>query len=282
MSKSARLKGRLLKVSDVGMADIVELFSIFERYYQNVSLEAFQRDFFEKSHVIVLQESATKKIRGFTTLKTFEVTVGGHKVLGLFSGDTVIERDFWGQSALRSAFCRVLIKTWWENLWTSLGSRPCYWFLISKGYKTYLLMTNNFPTHWPRFDRSTPKFEREVIRRFAEHLYPGRVVDRSPAAFSERAGDVSVLKFDEGAPCLRESVAPIREDLLKFSNVRFFESANPDWRNGHELCCLAPIGPAVFLKFVAKFIGQMVLNAIHRVRSTVRNRKPIALGGAVR
>ncbi len=260
MKKSAKLYGRLVRVADVSSLDIEEMFAIFGRYYLNVTWDGFLRDFQEKSHVILLRERKTNKIRGFTTLKTFETKVDGREIAGLFSGDTVIERDFWGQSALRSAFCRLLIATWWKNLIATGGRRPCYWFLISKGYKTYLLLTNNFPTHWPRFDRVTPDFERAVMRQFAEKLYPGRLRARSLEGFGAQAGEACVLPFAAGAPCLREGVAPIREELLQNSNVRFFSLANPGWREGHELCCLAPIGPSVFTRFVCKACVALVKN----------------------
>lgn len=255
-NKPARLYGRLKKVSDVSSSNLEEMFSIFSRYYLNVTREAFLQDFADKSHVIILRERRTKTIRGFMTLKTFETSVEGRAVVGLFSGDTVIEREFWGQSALRSAFCRLLISTWWKNLLATAGRRPCYWFLISKGYKTYLLLTNNFPTHWPRYDSQVPEFEGAVIRSFAEYLYPGRLETRVLAtggeSVSEAWVEACVLPFSQGAPCLREGVAPIRDELRENPNIRFFEQANPGWRQGHELCCLAPIGPEIFLRFVKK------------------------------
>ena len=277
MKKSAKLYGRLVKVADVSSLDIEEMFAIFSRYYLNVTRDGFLRDFHEKSHVILLRECGTNKIRGFTTLKTFETKADGREIAGLFSGDTVIERDFWGQSALRSAFCRLLIATWWKNLIATWGRRPCYWFLISKGYKTYLLLTNNFPTHWPRFDRTTPGFERAVMRQFAERLYPGRLEARALEGFGANAGEACVLPFAAGAPFLGEGVGPGPEELLSNPNIRFFELANPGWREGHELCCLAPIGPAIFFRFVWKAGLAFV-----RYASRSIGRLPVPADGALR
>lgn len=282
----SKLSGRLVKVADVGLSDLEAMFAIFNRYYLNVTWDGFLRDFREKSHVILLRERTTKQIRGFTTLKMFEAMVDGREVAGLFSGDTVIERDFWGQSALRSAFCRLLIVTWWRNLVATAGRRPCYWFLISKGYKTYLLLTNNFPTHWPRHDRTTPAFEREVMRRFAENLYPGRLQARTLEGFGEKAGEACVLPFSNGAPCLREGVAPIRDELFANPNIHFFERANPGWREGHELCCLAPIGPQIFLRFVCKSSFAVVKHAVRAAARQVaqvarRGLKPAPVDGAM-
>ncbi len=252
--KTGRLYGRLVDVSDVPDSQLQQMFGIFERYYDNVSWTSFRKDFREKSRVILLFDQRTGLLQGFTTLKTFRSVVGGKPVAGLFSGDTVVEREYWGQPALRATFFKAMLVTWWENLIESKGRRPFYWFLISKGYKTYLLLTNNFHTHWPRYNSRLPDREREIMRTFAESLYPGRVNERHLENFGQSAGAALVLPFDEGAPCLREEVAPIRQDLLTNPKIRFFQAANPGWEEGHELCCLAPISPTIFVHFVWRLL----------------------------
>lgn len=255
---SGRLFGRLVDVVDVPDSQLQQMYGIFERYYDNVSWPSFRKDFREKSRVILLFDRRTGLLQGFTTLKTFRSVVQGEEVAGLFSGDTVVEREYWGQPALRATFFKAMLVTWWENLLESKGRRPFYWFLISKGYKTYLLLTNNFHTHWPRYNVPMPDREREIMRTFANSLYPGRVNERELKTFSrgrnisdERSIDRAlVLPFDDGAPCLREEVAPIRHDLLTNPKIRFFQIANPGWEEGHELCCLAPISPTIFAHFI--------------------------------
>lgn len=249
-----RLYGRLVDVADVPDSQLQQMYGIFERYYDNVSWPSFRKDFREKSRVILLFDRRTGLLQGFTTLKTFRSVVRGEEVAGLFSGDTVVEREYWGQPALRATFFKAMLVTWWENLLESRGRRPFYWFLISKGYKTYLLLTNNFHTHWPRYNVPMPEREREIMRTFANSLYPGRVNERALKPFGSEAhrpaGKALVLPFDQGAPCLREEVAPIRHDLLTNPKIRFFQIANPGWEEGHELCCLAPISPTIFVHFI--------------------------------
>jgi hypothetical protein len=251
---NGRLFGRLVDVSDVPDSQLQQMFGIFERYYDNVSWPSFRKDFREKSRVILLFDRRTGLLQGFTTLKTFRSVVQGKEVAGLFSGDTVVEREYWGQPALRATFFRAMLVTWWENLLESKGRRPFYWFLISKGYKTYLLLTNNFQTHWPRYNVPMPDREREIMRTFADSLYPGRANERELKTFTqEKSRSIDralVLPFDQGAPCLREEVAPIRHDLLTNPKIRFFQIANPGWEEGHELCCLAPISPTIFAHFI--------------------------------
>ena len=72
-----------------------------------------------------------------------------------------LNKQFWGSPALGIQFLIYLWKLKIKSI-----TRPVYWFLISKGYKTYLLMANNFSEHYPRFEKSTPTFEKKTDARF--------------------------------------------------------------------------------------------------------------------
>lgn len=106
---------------------------------------------------------------------------------------------------------------------------PLYWFLISKGYKTYLLMANNFPTHWPRHEKPTPAFAQAVIDGFARQKYRD---------FYDAERGLIVYPSSHGQ--LKAGVANIDADLLRENRrVAFFQERNPTWQQGDELCCLA-------------------------------------------
>ena len=49
---------------------------------------------------------------------------------------------------------------------------PVWWFLISKGYKTYLLLANNFINYYPRYELPTPPLYKDLIGQSALKLYP--------------------------------------------------------------------------------------------------------------
>jgi hypothetical protein len=86
-----------------------------------------------------------------------------------------------------------------------------------------------------------------------------------------------VLPFDQGAPCLREEVAPIRHDLLTNPKIRFFQTANPGWEDGHELCCLAPISPTIFAHFIWRLFYSTAKRSLGLGRS--RRLKPVGVSG---
>jgi hypothetical protein len=118
---------------------------------------------------------------------------------------------------------------------------PVYWFLITKGYKTYLLLARNFPEHWPRRDRATPTWQKHVIDTFA--------ATRFGSAYDPSRG---ILVFEEALGRLRPSVAPIDEDALRDPDVRFFAQKNPGATRGDELCCIGRVGLGLALRFGEK------------------------------
>ena len=73
-----------------------------------------------------------------------ETTVAHQPITALFSGDTIVARECWNEQALTQIWGRLALA-----LMDRYPPGTLYWFLISKGYKTYLLLTNNFPTAFP-------------------------------------------------------------------------------------------------------------------------------------
>lgn len=54
--------------------------------------------------MILVEEKPTKRVVGFSTLKTLDMNVAGRQVKGVFSGDTIIEEKYWGSRALQVTF----------------------------------------------------------------------------------------------------------------------------------------------------------------------------------
>lgn len=180
------------------------MWRLFRAYYADVCREDFERDLAEKAHVIVLRDVGDRSLCGFSTLKVYDQEVGGRRFRAVFSGDTIVDAAYWGQSALHWTFLRFLVR---QKL-GALGT-PLYWFLISKGYKTYLLLARNFPEHWPRHDRPTPPHAQAIL----DALSTARYGD----AYDPTRG---VLSFPEPHGRLRAYVAPLTEDELAHPTSR--------------------------------------------------------------
>ena len=228
MSKMApqnqKLKARIVAVASLKESDKAQMFALMQRYYDEVSREQFLKDLSKKDDVILLLNDAEQQIRGFSTLASVRLRHRGKIVYGIFSGDTVIEKDYWGQRTLGKAFLRyLLIKKLRRPL------TPLYWLLITKGYKTYLMMANNFAEYYPRFDRPTPADKQEMLRSFYSLLYP-----------DEYDAKKGVVMPASEACHLKAGIAPISETLLQTNpKIAFFQQINPNWQRGAELACLA-------------------------------------------
>jgi len=192
-----------------------------------VTLYLFLRDLGEKEHVILLRD-ANGVLRGFSTLRTYDLTVEGRDVRLLFSGDTIIDESWWGEQELGRAWSELAGRIRAED-----PDRPLYWLLLSKGYRTYLYLPLFFEEFHPCRGREPAPFEKSIVDTFASMKY-GDEYDRARG----------VVAFHHAPGRLREDLADVGEHRLRHEHVRFFLDANPQYREGHELVCLARLEAA--------------------------------------
>ena len=228
------------------------MFELLRAYYDDVSRAQFLADLAKKDDVILLRDRAGRQIQGFSTLVTVTVRQNGGTCRGVFSGDTVLEKAFWGQRVLGRAFLRYLF---WKKL--SRPLTPLYWLLISKGYKTYLMMANNFADYDPRYERPTPPDRQALMESFYRALY-GPEYDAA-----------SHLIRPASAAChLKAGVAAISPALLAENRkVAFFQQANPDWEKGVELACIARMTLRMPFRYALKsFLVDRLLGPLRRLQ----------------
>ena len=203
------------RVSSLTLAERQAMHCLMTFHYEAVPWDRFEKDLSTKDEVLMLHDG-DGILCGFTTLSwnpTGWLEEGGI----LFSGDTIIDRRCWGTQELVRAFCRR------AGEWKAANGRRLFWFLISKGHRTYLYL---------------PLF----ARRF--HPHP----DHVEVEWSDLAARVAVRMFgdswkpDEGVIRFPSSQGHLREELVadreKNHWVRFFLQCNPGYSNGEELVCL--------------------------------------------
>lgn len=218
---SRGLQARVRRVKSLTDGELELMWLLFEKSYAGAKREVFERDLFEKEHVIVLKDDA-RVVQGFSTLLRLD-SAGACVV---FSGDTIIAPGFWGQTALQRAFIWYLMA---QRL--AVPTRPVYWFLITKGYRTYLLIARYFPNHWPRHDAPFPPAEAGLLDVLCHQKF-GDAWDAAEGLlrYAGQGGD---------AVRLSEELADVPRRLLDDPDVKFFLTKNPRWAEGDELCCLA-------------------------------------------
>ena len=190
-------------------------------HYEAVGWDCFCSDLAAKDEVLLLLDTQGD-LRGFTTLAW---NPGGYFDEGdvLFSGDTIIDRSCWGSQELVRAFCRR------AGEWKLRFGRPLFWFLISKGHRTYLYLPLFARRFYPHPDQTEPEWQalagKVAARLFGDCWKPGE----------------GVIRFMESQGHLREELMGGRDENPW---IRFFLERNPGYAKGEELVCLTEMDPA--------------------------------------
>ena len=226
LSIFSKLKAKTLTIDKLRPTQIEEMFQLYSSFYEETSFEIFRRDMLAKEKIILLMDRK-KKLRGFSTLTRFNEVLEQKDIRVLYSGDTIIDPSYWGTAALTMEFLKNIIL---EKLLHP--KTPVYWFLISKGYKTYLLLANNFINYYPRYDQPTPLEMKSLIERLSNSLFPGHF-----------KSDNGILSFKgQNHEKLKSFVAPITEQMCeKYPKIKFFNEQNPFWQEGDELACIGEV-----------------------------------------
>ena len=235
-----RVYARYRPIDRVSPADVMTMYGIFSRYYEHAHLDTFLSDMSKKTGVFLLRRRSDRKIVGFSTVATIDMDIDGKPIIGVFSGDTIIEKEYWGSRALPVAFFLYLLRLVVRHPLT-----PVFWLLISKGYKTYLLMANNFFRYYPHPEGKYAEYS-GLIPMYCEKLFPG-YYDPSK----------KVLDFGNDYNRLKDDIARISDELrLNYPKVAFFEEKNPEWQRGTELPCVGRAGFPDAFRYLFRLIGK--------------------------
>jgi hypothetical protein len=224
--KMTGLRSEVLPVGLLTQAERDEMFALLARSYEGVTPATFAEDLGRKDEVVILRDGGGG-LRGFTTMAWNPV---GKMAAGdvVFSGDTVIDRECWGSQELVKGFCRRLGER------KARGDRKLYWFLISKGHRTYRYLPLFVKRFHPHPERREPFLE-ELAGSVAERMFG--------EAWKREEG---VIRFARSAGHLRREIAgePKRNPW-----VDYFIARNPGHAHGEELVCMAEMSVENLRKF---------------------------------
>lgn len=239
------LVGTVVAPSELREEQRDRMFELMAAHFDDVHRATFEADLAEKQWVVVLRDHLSGAIQGFSTLMVLEVEVDGQPIQAVFSGDTIVHRDFWGESELASVWGTFVL-----SLAEARRGAPFYWFLISKGFRTYKFLPLYFRDYWPRHDAETPGFEARLIQALAEAKFPGR--------FDPATG---VIRFAGLKDRLRPELAEVAEGRLKDDAVRFFLARNPNYAEGDELACVAALTPENLQPVARRVLARLAARA---------------------
>lgn len=214
------------------------MFALMAAHYENVAPEKFLRDLSEKDGALIFQDG-DGVIQGFTTFLLIKQTVANRPIQALFSGDTIINKTCWGQQELFRMFGALLREL------IERETPPLYWFLLSKGIRTYLFLPIFFQTFYPNYLTPTPPETQAIMDAFARAKFG--------AWYLEQPGIVRILP---PADRLTDELAAIPDAKREQSHVRFFLDRNPGYINGDELVCLAEISEENLTRAARRFVKE--------------------------
>lgn len=238
LAPAARLRGEVRRVDALSSRDTDAMYALMRDYFDGVSRQVFARDLAEKEWAVLLTEEGVERIRGFSTMMRFDATVDDEPIAAIFSGDTIVDRDCWGET--------LLPRLWSQHAFrvaASIRDRRTYWFLICSGYKTYRFLPVFFREFYPNHARATPARERRILDALAHARYP-----------REYDAEAGVVRLATPAP-LRAGVADVTEGRLRDPHVAFFARTNSSHERGDELACLTELVPSNLTPAGRRMVG---------------------------
>jgi hypothetical protein len=240
-TSGGRLRGETVAVAELDDDQVAVFYELYAANYDAADRERFESDLREKDWVVVLEAASSGDIRGFSTQKVFRTSdPAGRPVRVVFSGDTIIDPQYWGEQELVRAWCRFA-----GQALAQAPDLPLYWLLISKGHRTYLYLPLFFERYFPRFDQNTPPYEARLLAAVARQRF-GRYFDE----------DAGLLRFASSLGHLKPELAVIPPGRRDDPRVGFFLERNPGYAEGEELVCLARIGPSVMRGIAARSVKE--------------------------
>ena len=216
------LKGDIVKINEISQSEIEEMYILMTEFYNDVEKDVFLKDLKEKDYCIILKDDKNK-VKGFSTQKIMNFTLGNEEIYGVFSGDTIIDKENWGNLTLFKVFA---------NFFFPFGEKykNFYWFLIVKGYKTYKFLPTFYKEFYPNYKAETPEKFKNIMDLFGEIKYP-----------NEYNKENGVIEYKGIKDSLKKGVADITKKELKDKNVQFFLESNPNYEKGNDLVCITSL-----------------------------------------
>lgn len=199
------------------------LFSLMFRHYDDVNENTFLNDLADKHHAILFYDKELKQLRGFTTLKILQLTPHEEHIC-LFSGDTIIEKKYWGSVQLPRLWCVYInaMKKWYPG-------KKIYWLLTAKGYKTYRFISVFFRDFYPHHHRKFSQLK-ELLDNYASLQVNDRYDPKTHLIDGGKTKDR-----------LKPGVGDINNERNQDAHVKFFFNTNPNWVNGTELASIVEV-----------------------------------------
>jgi hypothetical protein len=222
--RAARLDGRVVARQELDDRTRDAMFRLLTGHFAGVERATFEADLAEKRCAILL-EDADGGLRGFSTMLLYSTEVPDRTISVVYSGDTIVDRPWWGSPALPRTWIRAV-----RQLAPQAAGHDLYWLLLTSGYRTYRFLPVFFRSFYPRYDESDREALGPLLDVVARERFGGR--------YDPADGIVRFARPQMLAPALLELPAGRTLD----PHIAYFLMRNPGHVRGDELACLTKIG----------------------------------------
>ena len=202
-----------------------DMYRLFSRYYEGISRERFAADLSAKDTVILVFDE--DRICGFSTIAVLSLEHRGAPVRVVFSGDTIMDRPYWGTQVFAFAWIRQI-----GRIAAEAQEVPLYWLLTVKGHRTYRYLPAfglRFVPDW----RGAPDPVLEDLKDEVAARYFGAAYRR----------DSGIVRHECSLGHLAPEWAAVSAREARRPDVRYFLERNPGYAEGDELVCLCELTP---------------------------------------
>jgi hypothetical protein len=214
-----KLSYSISQIDSLTPSQLGAMYELMNAHYLDISIERFNADLEWKDEVILLHDQS-HQIKGFSTIAWNPCNTATSEYDILFSGDTIIHKEHWGTQELVRGFCHR------AGEWKARHSKKIYWYLISKGYRTYLYLPLFAKKFHPSPYEKNPELERIAATT-------------SSCIFGDawKTGE-GLIRFPSSHGRLTPQLADDIENRMNNPYVSFFNSRNPRFSQGEELVCI--------------------------------------------
>jgi hypothetical protein len=224
LTRANHLNSEVVPVATASGADREEMWNLYRRFYDGTHRGLFDSDLAQKDSLLVLRD-VEGAIQGFSTIAVGYTKLEHRPIRYVFSGDTIVDRAYWGSQALAFAWLRYV-----GSLKREHPESPLYWFLIVKGHRTYRYLPAFAHEFYPHWRNPTPQVIDSLMGQLAR--------ERFGDAFDAASG---VIRYPESRGHLAESWSEANAREAEREDVSFFLRRNAGYRRGDELVCLCEL-----------------------------------------
>lgn len=221
----SKLTYSLISTKDIVQSSLERMYFILEQNYSSVSFNAFENDLKNKQFIGILKDD-DNQIQGFTTYVVNPFGLGTFEYNILFSGDTIISPKYWGSQELVKGWCKTV-----GGLIAGAPEKKWYWFLLSKGHRTYMYLPLFFEKYYPALNKSEEADLFPIIDTCAKAMYGSNwKPEKRVITFEKSHGELKEIHTETTLKKVKSNV-----------HIDFFLQKNPGFERGDELTCMAEL-----------------------------------------